>query len=226
MNSSEAYAVFVAVMGVGFIAWLCSLSLTLRLGTVPLQSDGTESDFEPRSWAGTEIGARTVKGTPAKLSKVLARALTQLSIGGFGSLFEITERTDDRISLRKTGPLMCNQPSGLYFSEADVAFEYLGNNTTRVHYKLGYDRLAQRMRSIALAIILLIGLPVMLTVGSLIWYQVLPSDDRHMRWQVFQSLQIVHAIWPPFLLIGLYSMGRRQSKTYFSNLLSNLELAE
>jgi hypothetical protein len=226
MDSNEAYAVFVAVMGVGFIAWLCSLSLALRLGTIPLRSEEITSDFEPRSWAGTEAGSRTVQGTPAKLSKSLARALTQINIGGFGALFEITERTDEKISLRKTGPLLCNQPSGLYFSEADVAFEYLGNNTTRVHYKLGYDRLARRMRSIALGIILLIGLPVMLIVGSLIWYKVLPSDDRHLRWQVFQTLQIAHAIWPPFLLVAMYAMGRRQSKTYFSNLLSNLELAE
>lgn len=226
MDSSQAYAVFVVVMGGGFIAWVCSLSLALRLGTVPLQSDEINADFEARSWAGTEVGSRTVQGTPAKLSKSLARALTQINIGGFGALFEIPERTDEKISLRKTGPLLCNQPSGLYFSVADVAFEYLGNKTTRVHYKLGYDRLARRMRSIALGIILLIGLPVMLVVGSLIWYQVLPSDDRHLQWQVFQSLQIVHAIWPPFLLIGLYSMGRRQSKTYFSNLLSDLELAE
>jgi hypothetical protein len=226
MDSSQAYAIFVTLMGVGFIAWLCSLSLALRLGTIPLKSDRAEADFEPKSWAGTEFGSRTVRGTPAKLSKALARALTQINIGGFGALFEIAERTDDHISLRKTGPLMCNQPSGLYFSEADVAFEYLGNNTTRVHYKLGYDRLAKRIRSIALGIILLIGLPVMLVVGSLIWYKVLPSDDLSVRWQVLQTLQITHAIWPPFLLIGIYSMGRRQSKTYFSNLLSNLELAE
>jgi hypothetical protein len=226
MSSTLAIAIFTAIMGAGVIAWLCSLSLTLRLGTVPLRSDGSENDFEPKSWAGAEIGSRTVRGTPARISKALARALTQLNVGGFNSLFEITQRTDEKLTLRKTGPLVCNQPAGLYFSEASVEFEYLGNNTTRVSYELGYERLAKRMRSISLGIILLVGLPVMLIVGGLIWHIVLPSDNPSVRWQVLQTLQIAHALWPPFLLVTIYSMGRRQSKTYFSNLLSNLELAE
>jgi hypothetical protein len=167
-----------------------------------------------------------VRGTPAGLSKSLARALTQLNVGGFNSLFEVTQRTNEKLTLRKTGPLACNQPAGLYFSEASVKFENLGNNSTRVRYELGYERLAKRMRSISLGIILLVGLPVMLVVGGLIWHFVLPSENPAIRWQVLQTLQIAHALWPPFLLVTIYSIGRRQSKTYFSNLLSNLELAE
>jgi hypothetical protein len=226
MDSTLAYVIFAAIMVAGVIAWLCSLSLTLRLGTVPLHTDGAGHDFEPKSWAGTELGSRTVRGTPAGLSKALARALTQLNVGGFNSLFEIIERTDERLRLRKTGPLACNQPAGLYFSEADVRFEYLGSNTTRIRYELGYDRLAKRIRSISLGIIFLIGLPLMVIVGGLVWHFVLPNEYPGARWQVLQTLQIVHAIWPPFLLVYIYALGRRQSKTYFSNLLSNLELAE
>jgi hypothetical protein len=148
-----------------------------------------------------------------------------LNAGGFTSLFEISERTDEKLTLRKTGPLVCNQPAGLYFSEATVTFENLGNTTTRVHYELGYERLAKRLRSIALGIILLVGLPVMLLVGITVWHFVLPSEYPAVRWQVLQTMQIGHALWPPFLAVAIYSMGRRQSKTYFSNLLSNLELA-
>lgn len=82
------------------------------------------------------------------------------------------------------------------------------------------------MRSISLGIIFLVGLPVMLLVGNLVWHFVLPSEYPAIRWQVLQTLQIAHALWPPFLVGAIYSIGRRQSKTYFSNLLSNLELAE
>lgn len=28
--------------------------------------------------------------------------------------------------------------------------------------------------------------------------------DRHLRWQMFPTLKIVHAIWPPFLLTGIF----------------------
>jgi hypothetical protein len=114
----------------------------------------------------------------------------------------------------------------LYFSEAEITFENLGNETTRVSYLLGHDRLARLVKTVALSIILGIGLPVLLIVGFLIWYFVLPSEAPAVQWQVLQTLQISHALWPPFLFLWLYSAGRRQSKIYFSNLLSTLELAE
>jgi hypothetical protein len=71
-----------------------------------------------------------------------------------------------------------------------------------------------------------VGLPLMVVVGAVVWYFVLPSPAPAVRWQVLQTLQIAHGLWPPFLFMGLYNMGRRQAKTYFSNLLSTLELAE
>lgn len=226
MDEGIAKLIFAVIMASGFIAWLCSLALALRIGVPSAESDGRRLDARPRRWYGTESSSRTVRGTPEKLSKALARTLTQLNVGAFGSLFEITERTDAHIELVKTGPLVCNQPAGLYFSEAAITFEPLGNNSVKVTYVLGYDRLAHRVRAIALAIIFCIGLPVMLIVGGVIWRFVLPSENPAIRWQVLQSLQIAHALWPPFLLLWLYSLGRRQSKTYFSNLLSTLELAD
>ena len=143
----------------------------------------------------------------------------------FSSLFEITERSAERVVVQKTGPLVCNQSAGMYFSEAVITFEDLRNNMVRVSYLLDYERLSGRLRTVALGIIFGIGLPVMVAVGSIMWLYVVPSHDPAVRWQVFQTLQIAHALWPPFLIIGLYSLGRRQSKTYFSKLLSTLELA-
>ena len=215
MDSTWATVIFWAIMAGGFIVWLCSLSVALRLGTTPIRSSSPTADFEPKSWAGTEFGSRTVQGTPAKLSKALARALTQLNVGGFTSLYEIVDRTDQNLVVRKTGPLVCNQPSGLYFSEAKIAFDYLGNGTTRVSYELGYDRLAKRMRSIALGIIFLIGLPVMLIVGGAVWHFVLSSTNPNTRWQVLQTLQITHALWPPFIFIAVYALGRRSQRRTF-----------
>jgi hypothetical protein len=141
-------------------------------------------------------------------------------------MFEITERTANRIAIKKAGPLVCNQPAGIYFSDAEIRLEPVGYDTTRVTYFLGFDRLIRLLRKISLSIIVGIGLPVMLIVGSLVWFVVIPSDAPGVRWQVFQAVQIVHALWPPFMFLGMYNTGRRQSITYFSNLLSTLELAE
>ena len=226
MDEETAPIIFAAIMTAGFVVWLWSLAKALHMGARPAETDWRLLAEEQTAPRDIESGARTVRGDPEKLSKALARSLTQVNIGAFGSLFEITERTTDRIALKKTGPLMCNQPAGLYFSEAEIKFEDLGNHTTRVSYVLGFDRLTRRLKTVALLIILGIGLPVMLLVGAAIWFLVLPSDDPAVRWQVLQTLQIVHGLWPPFLIMGVYSLGRKQARTYFSNLLSTLELAE
>lgn len=226
MDADVARIIFFVIMAAGFLVWLWSLQKALAIGRRDATPDWRMLHQEDAAPIDTETGARTVRGIPEKLSAALERALLQHHIGAFGSLFEVTERTANRIRLKKTGPLVCNQPAGLYFSEAEIAFEDLGNNTTRVSYVLGYDRLARRVKGVALAVILGIGLPTMLIVGAVIWHFVLPSNDPAVQWQVLQTLQISHALWPPFLVLGVYWASRRHSKTYFSNLLSTLELAE
>lgn len=226
MDEEIAKLIFVAIMTAGFFVWLLSLAMTLRVGRATAEQDWRALDNIAEPGGAVETGARTVSGEPGALSKALARSLTQLNIGGFNSLFEIVERSDRRVLVKKTGPLICNQPVGMYFSEAEIGFEDQRNGTVRVSYQLRYDRLAKRLKSIALIIIFLAGLPAMLIVGGIIWYVVIPSPNPAVRWQVFQTFQIVHALWPPYLLFWLYSAGRRQSKTYMSNLLSTLELAE
>jgi hypothetical protein len=226
MNSEIATLIFAVLMLIGFLVWLWSLQMALAIGRSTVKPDWRILPEEQPRHTDTESGARTVKGTPEKLSAALARLIVQHNVGTFGSLFEVVERTPQRIVLKKNGPLMCNQPPSLYFSEAELTFEPVSHDTTRVSYVLGFDRLARRVKIVTLSIILGIGLPVLAIVGGLIWYFVLPSPNPAVQWQVFQTLQIAHALWPPFLFLGLYSAGRRQSKTYFSNLLSTLELAE
>jgi hypothetical protein len=226
MNTEIATLIFAAIMVVGFLVWVWSLQMALGIGRNTAKTDWRMLPEEQPAQANTESGARTVRGTPERLSAALGRSLMQHNVGTFGTLFEVVERSPNRIVLKKSGPLLCNQPASMYFSEAEINFESLGNETTRVSYVLGFDRLARRVKTVTLAIILGIGLPVLLGVGATIWYFVLPSQNPAVQWQVFQTLQIAHALWPPYLFLGLYSSGRRQSKTYFSNLLSTLELAE
>jgi hypothetical protein len=226
MNTEIATLIFAAIMVIGFLVWVWSLQMALGIGRRTTELDWRILQEEQPIQTNTESGARTVRGTPEKLSAALARTIVQHNVGTFGSLFEVVERTPRRIVLRKNGPLMCNQPPSMYFSEAELTFEPLGHDTTRVSYVLGFDRLARRVKIVTLSIILGVGLPVLVIVGGLIWHFVLPSQNQAVQWQVFQTLQIAHVLWPPFLFLGLYSAGRRQSKTYFSNLLSTLELAE
>jgi hypothetical protein len=226
MNTEIATLIFAVIMVVGFLVWVCSLQIALGIGRNTAKTDWRMLPEEQPAQANTESGARTVRGTPDRLSAALGRTLVQHHVGTFGSLFEVVERAPNRIVLKKAGPLLCNQPPSMYFSEAEINFESLGNETSRVSYVLGFDRLARRVKIVALAIILGIGLPVLLGVGATIWYFVLPSQNPAVQWQVLQTLQVSHTLWPPYLFLWMYKAGRKHSKTYFSNLLSTLELAE
>lgn len=93
-------------------------------------------------------------------------------------------------------------------------------------YRLGYGRLVRRLRSIALALILGIGLPVLLIVGAAIWLVVIPSPHPATRWQVLQTPQIVHLLWPPFLVMWLYSVGKKHSKILIENVIASSEILQ
>ena len=226
MTEELARLIFIVVMAAGFGVWLWSLQKTLAIGKRQTQPDWRALPEQQPDPGSTVSGSRIVRGAPEMLSQALARSLTQVGIGGFIPLFEITERSSYRIALKKVGPLMCNQPAGIYFSEAEITLNEVGIDSTRVSYQLGFDRLVRRVRTVSLAIILGIGLPLMVIVGSVVWFTVIPSAQPAVRWQVLQTLQIVHGLWPPFLVLGLYSMGRRHAKTYVSNLLTTLESSE
>lgn len=226
MDQTTATGIFAAIMGTGFVVWVYSLIKTLQIGRESDTTDEWQPGSPMPSKSSAISGERTIHGDPEKLSKALVRSLLQVNIGMFGSLFEVVERTAERVVLKKTGPLCCNQPAGLYFSEAEFNFEPIGGDAVRVSYQLGYERLVRLTKRISLGLIVGVGLPVMLVVGLVMWLVVIPSEDPAVRWQIFQCLHIVHALWPPFLMIWIYSMGRRHSKTFVSNLLTTLELAD
>ena len=221
MDSDAANLVFVAIMATGIAVWLWSLAKALRLGRSPRQPDhltvSQATEFD------TETGEVTIRGDPASISKDLVRSLRQPNVGMFGTLFRVTERSSERLAIEKTGPLICNQPAGLYFSEADFRFVPVGDDTVRVSYRLGYGRLVRLLKKIALCIIFGAGLPTILVVGSVIWLFVVQSGDPTVRWQVFQAFQIVHALWPPFLSMWFYTLGRRHSKVFVENLIASVE---
>lgn len=70
------------------------------------------------------------------------------------------------------------------------------------------NRGVRRSAVIALAIALGVGLPVVALITLLLVRFVVGSADPGVRWQVLQVLQVVHVLWPPWLL--LWVGGRYQ----------------
>ena len=221
MSIDTATWIFVSIMSTGVFVWTWSLTKARRLGLAPRQVDSWPDEggleFE------TENGEVTVRGEPERLGKALMRSLRQSILSTLGASFRVTEQTPERLTFEKVGAIVCNQPAGLYFTEADLSFLPLGDGNVQVSYCLGYERLVHLLRKIALSIIWGIGLPAMLIAANLIWFFVVQSKDPSVRWQVFQTLQIAHALWPPFMFIAFYTMGRRQSKIFMENLIASIE---
>jgi hypothetical protein len=87
-------------------------------------------------------------------------------------------------------------------SRAVLRLNSAGAGRIQVAYELDARPLQRRLGKIGLILVFAAGLPTLLTVGALIWYFVLPSQVPALRWQVFQTFQIVHALWPPFLVLS------------------------
>jgi hypothetical protein len=227
MDEDVAKLIFLVIMGVGVTVWAVSLSRALRFGRPARQSQPLLSDenaeFSQFEW---QTGKVTLRGNRDALSKALLRSFAQLQFGLFASIFRVQQYDDGRIVVKKVGPLVCNLPPGLYFTEAEISFQETNAGTVEASYRVGFGRLLRKLRRITLGIILGIGLPLMLLVGSAVWLFVIPSPMPGMRWQVLQTFQIVHGLWPPFLIMWLYSIGRRQSKILIENVIASTEILQ
>jgi len=229
MSEDVAKLIFLVVMVAGITVWAVSLSRALRLGQPrrrpdEFASESNDSADEPQSdW---QTGTVSLQGNREALAKALLRSLAQLQFGLFASIFKIQQYDDGRIVLKKVGPLLCNLPPALYFTEAEISLRQADAARVEADYRIGYGRLARRLRTVALLLILGVGLPTLLMVGAVVWLFVIPSPLPGLRWQVLQTLQIAHALWPPFLVMWFYSAGRRQSKVLIENTLSSTEILQ
>ena len=229
MDATTAQLVFGSIMAVAAGVWFVSLRMALHLGQAePMPEDSFASFTEQPKAASDEseiTGERTVRGEPESVSQAIAKSLVAVGVPGmFASLFEIRERTPEKVRIQKTGPLVCNQPTGMYFSEAEFDLHYAGENHVLVTYRIGFARLGQALRRVALMIILGLGLPVLLIVGGILWFAVVQNPNPDTRWHVLQLFQVVHVLWPPFLVMYFYRAGRTHARTYVSNVLASLEV--
>jgi len=94
-----------------------------------------------------------------------------------------------------------------------VAMRSIGVSRGQVAYELDLRPLRRRLGRIGLVVVLAAGLPTLLLVGGLIWFLVIPSTVPAVRWQVLQTLQVSHALWPPFLVTSRLAANVREART-------------
>ena len=80
---------------------------------------------------------------------------------------------------------------------------------------------------IAMSILVLIVVPLaILLVSGLIWTLVIPAQNPAIRWQVIQVVQMVHFLWPPFLIYGLARGQRTMGVRFADHLPLQVELSD
>jgi hypothetical protein len=106
--------------------------------------------------------------------------------------------------------------------EIDVTAQHAGGQTL-VAAEIDDAKLVRKLQ-IPLAILVTLVMPVVIVgVPAALWYLVAPSPTPAIRWQSVQVLQIVHVLWPPFLLYFLWKKQREMVVSTVSNLLVRAE---
>lgn len=230
MDIQTTQLVFAALITLAALVWIHSLVRALQLR--PKQdTEGNPwamlpGDQEPPS-QDVETGHRTVQGQVETVSRAIAKAILGQNIPGvFAPMFQVTERTSNRVVARKDAPRRCNQPPGMQFREVEFDLRQLGESTVEIDYRIDFGPMRTRSRTIAIAMILGLGLPLLLVGGLAMWVYVVNNPNPAIRAQVLQTLQISHVLWPPYLLMHQYKTGRKHSRTFLSNLLSMVELSD
>jgi hypothetical protein len=59
----------------------------------------------------------------------------------------------------------------------------------------------------------------------ILWNYAAPNPDPTFRWQSIQILQVVHVLWPPFLIAHLHGKFVKAMQTFVNNLPILLEVA-
>jgi hypothetical protein len=59
-----------------------------------------------------------------------------------------------------------------------------------------------------------------------VWHLAVTSDVPEHRTQAFQTVQMVHGVWPPFLIGGVTSRILKGTRAYFEAFLQNLQFGE
>lgn len=221
MSQQFAHVLLVAITAVGAVAWLAGLTTLLRASRADFArtDDGDSGRFDddtfPRRPGSVVTGAAEVEGEPAVLS---ARAAAVLARMGSSGMLKIVERTDHRLAFEGTGLF----PALGLGRQSQVVLEFRSprRGRTRIDYRATISR--GRVLIWLGGLFLTAGLVALVGGYWAMNRYVVPSPNLGIRGQVVQMVQVVHVLWPPFLLAYLHRRPRTMLRGQLDALVHNL----
>ncbi len=106
----------------------------------------------------------------------------------------------------------------------DMSIQSGGGGLT-LRTEFDFSRL-KRTFGIIMGILVLIAQPVVIVgLSILLWNVAAPSLTPGVRWQVIQICQIIHVLWPPFLVYKLHGTFHRQLENLVETLPVKVEVS-
>lgn len=165
-------------------------------------------------------GEAELTGDAEAISKKIAEQIVAATSMGGMSGVRITERTSERVAFQKIKGVGGN--AAMAFDSGLVTLDAQGDKV-RVRYAVSQKRFARIMRIVTYLVCFLYGGAAVVVWPMIVWVYFVNSEDAAMRHQFFQIIQMIHGVWPPFLVGFLSGRLRRATSGFFETLLANLE---
>lgn len=203
MSPETAWTVHLVVLGVGVLVWLIAARVHVGAFRLPdtahpeiLGADETEVPAEPAA-----VREKIVEAFQASAGTVAIEQADDRTVAG--RITVVTGKSSTR-------PI----PFEIVLSRAARG--------TRANWVVKRDRAGVDGLRIASLCFLLVLTPLaMITAAFLVQGHAIPSDDPDVRAQAWQTVQIVHLLWPPFLFTALRRMAVRNAMRAIGNVVSN-----
>jgi hypothetical protein len=216
MTFTTAQLILAVIASVAVTTWLAGSHYLANSPAKAAKRDRTElewTDRESTLVAGptTIIGEGEIAGDRDALSTKLAAKIARDGIWPGGPI-EIVESRDGRLEFVSPG-----EPAN---PRGQIHLESAGTGRTRYEYEVEYRALA-RLLKIGW-IIQGAGLVVLAVAYWALHTWIAPAANPAIWAQSFQLIQVVHLLWPPFMLGHRYRSQYGQVRRQMDTLLRNL----
>lgn len=220
MEPEIASTILVAIATVLFMIWATAVRFMLRaMRERQAHSDDAAQAIGTENLPGTIAGSAEVPGQPEVLSARLVERLVQSGLGFLGPIkIQSADRREVYFEAAANTPGATGSlPGGI--RRGVVRFSTAGNKT-RIEYRVeaGSTRVLITLGWLFIAL----GLAALVAGLCLEFAFVVPSPQAAIRAQVFQMIQAVHLIWPPFLFAQLARQPVKLIRTQLDALINNL----
>lgn len=206
-NISILYVIWAAVLTVCALVWLLGLRMSRRAFT-PTQSDTRSETVE-------------VNLEPNQACREIARRLTAQSSG---LSVRVLTCTPDKITARVNLYPGVYSASLLQNPDRGASLQCRlsrGLNGTHLDWTINTRPLNGAMQTAAY-VVLVLGAFALIAGAIIFPLWVIPSKEPAIRWQVLQTLQVMHFQWPPALIAFIAQRRRALLEARVADLLANL----